>query len=798
MFAFPFRYFAQLSCSPLLIIALIGVLLVTSDGVYANPNRAISRAVQLNTVNALKRLKLEPRVEEPTGTAKIKAASQNGNLMLLIFEDNQPRVLDFNESQLWESFTPAQTSLLAGSIRATGEFVTLDEQYRLSHWQLHQSPLPVATFALDTAIINKTPKAIFLGQDQHVAVVTDDDRLHFFSGGHHIRSAALMANVSPASVVLDPTGEFIAAPVANGDLQVWEMAAAVPIASVALEDPVFAVAAGSDAGQFFVAHKRRVDEWDLRTRELTATYPCGTACQPRQLLFDESGGELLGLSADNTLFTWRQGNTRRSAIKRQSKDSVDQVSSSPVGPLLVSQLDDGLLRFSRWQDHEHEEALTLASSTRGWALLDERGRFDGTVATPSPVSWAVGYYALPFTDFIATYLEPGLLGKWLQRGETQYLTDPPSMADGIIMPPEVVLDVKLESSTSDQPMIRATVTRIDQGGGLGELQLYHQGLQLHSEARESQTLAADKRSVVDVYRVTAVQGRNVFSARVRNPEGVLASGAQSVAQHDAPDAGRTLHLLATAINDYADPQDVLNLNYAVPDAEGIAQALKETGQGSFDRVTTSLLIDEQATKSGVINAIRGLRKAAPGDTVVLYFATHGEVFDDLFYLLLRGLALPIDTSALGQVGLSVDELAAEISRLSARRVFLLLDTCKSGDAIDILAQRSKDQRVLQVFGSNLGVNLIAATGKGQNALEVNQLGHGVFTYTLLKALAGEADRAPADGVITANEVGGFAKEQVAAMTSDFGLLPQSPTVFSHGYDYPVGKKPVSDKPTSDD
>ena len=260
-----------------------------------------------------------------------------------------------------------------------------------------------------------------------------------------------------------------------------------------------------------------------------------------------------------------------------------------------------------------------------------------------------------------------------------------------------------------------------------------------------------------------------------------------MADHRAPPATKTLHLLAVAINDYASAEGALDLNYAVPDATSIAEAMEIAGQDGFDTVDTSLLLDASATKSGVVNAIRGLRRAAPEDTVVLYFATHGEVFDDIFYLLLRGLDLPIETKKLPTIGLSISELADEVRRLSARRVFLLLDTCKSGDAVQILADRTKDERALQIFGSNLGLNFVAATAKGQNALEVNKLGHGVFTYTLLEALAGDADRAPRDGTITATEVGGFTSEKVTAITSRLGLLPQSPTTFSQGFDYPIGK-----------
>ncbi len=134
-------------------------------------------------------------------------------------------------------------------------------------------------------------------------------------------------------------------------------------------------------------------------------------------------------------------------------------------------------------------------------------------------------------------------------------------------------------------------------------------------------------------------------------------------------------------------------------------------------------------------------------------------------------------------------------RLSARRVFLLLDTCKSGDAVQILADRAKDQRVLQIFGSNLGLNLIAATAKGQNALEVNTLGHGVFTYTLLEALAGDADRAPQDGTITATEVGGFTSEKVTAMTSQMVCCPSHPLFFLTATIIPLENPRVSwDKP----
>jgi uncharacterized caspase-like protein len=91
-----------------------------------------------------------------------------------------------------------------------------------------------------------------------------------------------------------------------------------------------------------------------------------------------------------------------------------------------------------------------------------------------------------------------------------------------------------------------------------------------------------------------------------------------------------------------------------------------------------------------------------------------------------------------------------------------------------------------MFSTSLGVHLIAATGKGQNALEVNTLGHGVFTHTLLNALRGEADGAPFDQIVTAEEVGGYTKDRVMALTRQLKLPPQNPTVYSQGFDFRIG------------
>lgn len=778
---------------PLVIgMVIVGLLVTQTGNAHAMPNRAIQKAVQNNALQALKRIRLEPRVEAPAGLARIQTASHTGEQLLLVFDDKKPRLLDFAESRVWDNFDALDEPILAGAVYETGTFVTLSESGALDHWALHQSRQPVAHYPSQYAVAGNESPALFLGRDQRVGILAARGALRLYYRGKFISELALSPESSQRTIAVDSTGEFIAAKTAEGKLTVWEMATGVPVSSVPFAETLRVLTTGAEAGQVFTAGNSGAVEWNMRERQEKRRFTCQTSCELEQLLYLEQDRLLVGLNNANESVQWSINKPRKQARPIPnptlvSGEGAPQLVRSPVGPLLLTATKEGVVKLHRWAADDSAKPLILASSRHGWALIDDVGRFDGSVSAPSPVTWFDDSHALPLSDFANAYLEPGLLAKWLASEENGYLTRPASLEEGILVPPKITLNASLLPPSNGQQMISVEVERIDQGAGLGELLVYHQGLQVPPESQTEARVSADQQKAWDVFEVPALRGRNTFRARVRNEEGIIASGPSSMADHTAPPAPKTLHLLAVAINEYASADGALDLNYAVPDATSIAEAMEVAGGENFDSVDANLLLDAHATKSGVVNAIRGLRQAAPEDTVVLYFATHGEVFDDIFYLLLRGLDLPIDTGELSNMGLSIGELADEVRRLSARRVFLLLDTCKSGDAVQILADRAKDQRVLQIFGSNLGLNLIAATAKGQNALEVNTLGHGVFTFTLLEALAGDADRAPRDGTITATEVGGFTSEKVTAMTSQMGLLPQSPTVFSHGYDYPIGK-----------
>ena len=84
-----------------------------------------------------------------------------------------------------------------------------------------------------------------------------------------------------------------------------------------------------------------------------------------------------------------------------------------------------------------------------------------------------------------------------------------------------------------------------------------------------------------------------------------------------------------------------------------------------------------------------------------------------------------------------------------------------------------------------GIHVLASAGSEQFATEFASLGHGLFTYALLKGLQGEADGAPKDGKVTIYELKSYIDDQVPEITRKLKGNPQYPYTFSKGHDFPV-------------
>jgi uncharacterized caspase-like protein len=250
----------------------------------------------------------------------------------------------------------------------------------------------------------------------------------------------------------------------------------------------------------------------------------------------------------------------------------------------------------------------------------------------------------------------------------------------------------------------------------------------------------------------------------------------------APERKPILHLVAIGINQYANPQ--MTLNYAVADAQGFVDWAHKQVNGDFASVEVHPLFDHAATRSAILETFRALQNTQPEDVVVVYVAGHGENANGSWDFLPTEFGRTMTLAAVAGEGVSSQMFEDGILKMGAERVLLLIDACKSG-TLGRAFSADADRKNLQLVSRSAGIHVLAATDKDQLAVELEELGHGAFTYTVLQGLAG---RASPDSVIRARSVLSYAADNVPVIAFKYTNMEQYPTVFSRGSDFEVGRR----------
>jgi len=745
-------------------------------------SRAISRAIDVNTSNAMKRVQVSLKLESSSGNIVVQKASKDGQYLLLVFEDNRPRVWDLEKSRYWDNFESPSANIVAGALGSGMSFVTVQSDGTVATWSKNSnSPIEVRQLPITDI------REVELGRTGGLALIDGTGQV-YISGDQTqpIGKANLPVIGGRYQVAIDPSGGFLATPnIDEGTVQIWSMRTGLLTASFDVAEQPSSIKFGNESGQLYAASSKGIAQWNINNSTADGMYRCNNECLIQDLLVNQASQKIVALTADGVLLSWplEKFSARPTVVKTETK--VDRISTTSVAPLVVFGIGDGVVQFSRLG--RNEDGLRLASTTRGWAVIDETGRFDGTMGKDNGVFWENESLSFPISNFLDTYFEPGLFAKWLGTNNEPYLTNPQSLEEGVLVPPTIELELTPPAASDPRQEIEVTIRVSDQGGGVGSPNLYHLGLRVSPDKLVDSSTSRHKgqESSTYVYRVRALPGDNNFTAHIRDSEGITsptrASSLRVAGATEDPD----MHILAVAIDDYGSSK--LNLNYSLADANGLVTNLESLAQPLFANVNSTTIRNQSATRDNVLDAFRNLQAAKPEDVIVIYVATHGDVIDEQFRLLLQGFRIPLSRRSLSSFGISIGEIAQEIERLDARRVMFLLDTCKSGDALKQLENDFKDRRALQSFSNLLGVHMIAATAKGQLASESSVLGHGIFTYSVIQALKGGADIAPSDGLLTASELARYAEAGVPALSAQYSPFPQWPTIYSRGFDFSIAK-----------
>ncbi|MBT3220502.1 MAG: caspase family protein [Proteobacteria bacterium] len=205
---------------------------------------------------------------------------------------------------------------------------------------------------------------------------------------------------------------------------------------------------------------------------------------------------------------------------------------------------------------------------------------------------------------------------------------------------------------------------------------------------------------------------------------------------DAPvihPAYREMHALIVGIDSYVN--DSLNLEYAVSDAQGVAEMLAER----FEFASTTVLRNEEATRANVLSALDAYRSLDPEDGLFIFWAGHGTqentaTGDALGYLVPHDGTFAPDRLLIDNI--SMVQLKDAIGkRIPAKHKLLVVDACYGG----ILATRNAnmpevDEAYVRAATSEPAFQVLTAGRADQPVLDGGPGGHSVFTGRFIESL----------------------------------------------------------------
>ena len=212
-----------------------------------------------------------------------------------------------------------------------------------------------------------------------------------------------------------------------------------------------------------------------------------------------------------------------------------------------------------------------------------------------------------------------------------------------------------------------------------------------------------------------------------------------------------LYLVAIGVNRYAD--EAMNLQFASDDAKAMAELFRTRGAAAYQEVHAKTLFDREANNRTILATLEEIcQRAQPEDTLAVFLAGHGRVVGQRYYFIPHEFRRKTDSleEDVREQGLAADVLADAVSNVPALKRLLIFDTCASGGALEINRQGTDPfafRGAIEQLGRRQGIFTIAASGAGQEAQEISELGHGVLTYSLLAGLGAVTDAGPLEGLV---------------------------------------------------
>lgn len=759
-------------------LAAIGITDMISDQVSSQISRTTSNAISRNLTENIFIPQL--KIKNASGSVNAIAVSGDNSLLAVRHADGSLRLWDTQTGiqrislPLAGDNSPIAISSSADAVivaQADGGIAFIDLSTGKPSHQLSDVRSPVTALSL-----TNDERRLFSAHADGSIVEWNLDSFSVqktIKTGYDKRITALRW-LGAASNQLLAGGE-------SGFIDRWDLNSGSKIAELPNREEPIASLALNAAGDTLIAVDR---QGGLQAVNLNGNL----ALWDKQPIDDVVGGIALdsglslaaGITGDNKLVVF---DLNRQAVKHSIpvNEALTQLQFVTGNGLLAGADAQGVLHV--FDTAGGQEILKLISTNNGWTVIDNQGRFDSSEKAMANISWQASDKDIPIDQFSQNYYEPGLLGNYVQN-RPFINRQPKNVQAGITLPPEVkILENSAGSATTDQAYT-VTIEALDIPGGIASVKLYHNGkIVPQSQQLDSQKSDDNGREKQLIrYQITPTAGDNSLKAVATNAMGI--EGVSSEQHLVAGGTGRpsTLHVLTVGINRYKDPQ--LNLTYSIPDAQAIGGILTRKDLAHAEKVNAVSLTDQKASKQAILDSLQKLAAYPQEDVLAVYLAGHGLAIDGDWYFMPYETTVQSSPSAYAKIGISASEIREALAATRIQKILILIDACYSGAGIDAFRNLQNSQRHFsRDLSKSNGVVVLTATRQDQEAAEVRDLGHGLFTYVVTQGMEGKADFKPVDSSISAHEVADYSLDSIPNFSKKYLRAAQQPSAFTLGKDF---------------
>ncbi|OAD23827.1 repeat-containing beta transducin-like protein [Candidatus Thiomargarita nelsonii] len=444
------------------------------------------------------------------------------------------------------------------------------------------------------------------------------------------------------------------------------------------------------------------------------------------------------------------------------------VAVSADGRFLLSGSADQTVRL--WNLRTRENLLTLFHGSNGeWVVWTNSGHYASSPNGDKMIGWQINKGVDKAADYISAaqlaqhFYRPDIINAAIKLGSTkQALAQAENTRFNLNLltreiPPRFEIISPRSGTRATTGIVPVKLKIAANTVAIEKFMVYVNGREVTPhKIRKMRPFIQQHTKTIEVPLET---GNNRITIKAKNSIGITSvqlnlqyAGASQIRQGN-------LHLLSIGISEYPNLDREQQLKFAAKDADAIHNLLQTQGKKLYRSIKATLVSDNrgtQPTKRNIEQALKQLGNAQKTDTTIIFLSGHGMNIGKDYYLIPRDAkrrGSEIDKNSL----VSWQQIQNALVSGLGRKI-LLIDTCHAGNAFNPrLLKDSADQNIV----------VLSATDADNVSIEMERLGHGVFTYSLLKGLKGKADMFDEDyGKITFKELDAYVSLFVAQLTGD--------------------------------